>query len=292
MRQPKQKQDAERERLGSKINVPSSRLALLVPVLGIASLLALGAVVVLGVTMLEMLANRVAEPPDNLEDIAHQIEELDQKVRELEYAQEELRKNVLRVTKLANEMYLERPATDLEKQKVMLLRLSPAELLERGLAELNSDKGRPVPYFRVIVDRHMEAPEAQSARLQLGILQVRMGDYAQAVGLLKEYIDRPEAKTDQDKARANYYLAIARDNLGQNEEAVVYYEEALRGFAKTELFRATVHMNLGEAYLRLGRKERAAAQFKILIEEFGGDKRAANMIKHARERLLSLEKEQ
>ena len=282
--------DKGRERLPDRLGIPSNRLMVLLPVLGIASLVALGAVVVLGATMLEKLARQAESKPERLDKLTRQVEKLSDRIDSLELLQQELNERIARVDGLLSELYFARPATDDEKERAMLSKVPPAKLLELGLAALKQREGRPVPYFKAIMEEHPGSREAQPARLQLGMLWVRTGEYSSAVKLLEAYLDRPGGISTYDSARANYYLGMALSILERNDDAARHYLEALSAFPEQDFFRATGRLNLGEIYLKLGEKGKAAVQLEALIEEFGSNKRAVNMIKRARSILKSLRK--
>jgi hypothetical protein len=146
----------------------------LMPFLGIASLIALGTVLVLGISMLEMLAKRADKAPVQLEELRGQVQ-LSAKIKELELKQETLAASTARVAKLANELYLERPLNELDEKRIKLMKLPPAELLRQGIAALSQEGARPALYFEAILNAHPDSPEARAAMLQLGILRVRGG---------------------------------------------------------------------------------------------------------------------
>jgi TolA-binding protein len=147
----------------------------LMPFLGIASLIALGTVLVLGISMLEMLAKRADKAPVQLEELRGQVSQLSAKIKELELKQETLAASTARVAKLANELYLERPLNELDEKRIRLMKLPPAELLRQGIAALSQEGARPALYFEAILNAHPDSTEAPAAMLQLGILRVRGG---------------------------------------------------------------------------------------------------------------------
>jgi tetratricopeptide (TPR) repeat protein len=275
-------------RLAEKIKIPASKLMLLLPILGLASLVALGTVVVLGVTMLESLVRRAESRPEFLEELTDKMVVLSENINKLELEQKTLSERIDKVTRLANELYLSRPLTELEEEKFKLSQLSPSKLLERGMADLNREDGRPVLFFEIILQTYPDSPETVKAMLQLGALRVRIGDYKGAEDILSRYLDRPEEVPAYDTAWANYYLGMAQSDMNRNEEAVAHYRIALGGFPESDIFRATIRFNLGEIYMRLGEKEKAAVQFEALLKEFCDDKRVAAMLKRAGERLRTL----
>jgi TolA-binding protein len=105
---------------------------------------------------------------------------------------------------------------------------------------------------------------------------------------LSRFLDQAGDIPNYDAASANYYLGVATSCIGKDEDAIYHYRAALGGFPESDLFRVTARSNLGELYLRLGEKEKAAAQFEALLEEFEGDERAAGMLKRASEKLQPL----
>lgn len=279
------------ERLSEKIQMPSHPLMVLVPVLGLASVVALGLVVVLGVKMMNTLARQTgsgSRAGTQLQRLEDDLKRLTLKVEAFQARQEALQAETEAINSLVTELYLSRPRTAREKERVRLSSYTPSQLLEAGLAALKREDGKPVPYFEALLENYQDSPQAPAAMLHLGIMRVRGADYEEASAFLRKYLKEHADPSSQDTVRTHYYLAMALNGIERWAEAAQHYETALKGFTQGDFYRATACLNLAEIYLRLGQKKKAAFHFKELLREFDGDRRAVNMLQRARERLRSL----
>jgi len=270
------------ERLSDKIHVPSSRLMVLLPILGIASMGALVAVIILGIMMLETLTNRAEIAPNLTPEFKEELDKISGKTDILEKKLDSLDKQVKRVTRLANELYLEKPTTEEEKEKARLAVMPPSELILHGLKELVEKKGQPAAYFESIIEHYPDSPETAMALYQLGVLKVRNADYDAAIALLERYLDEHGLDSKSDAAKASFFLGLAFHSTGMDKRAAELYESAAESLPQEDILRATSLSNLGEVHINLGNTEAAKETFTKLIGDFERDERASNMVKRAK----------
>jgi tetratricopeptide (TPR) repeat protein len=284
----KQAPEQKPERLRDRLNQPDNRLARMVPFIAAAAVLALGGVTVLGVTMLDMLAKRSIHREGSDNETSRGLRDLDDRMQKLERSQKDLRKKLDFVSAIANKLYAARPLTETEKELAKLYTLPPDELLRQGLHAERTGKERPGKYYEVLLDNYPDSQHAPTALLYLGALRTRLGDYGEAVKPLRAYLDKYESISAYDTARVHYYLAMAVSSLDGKKEAAEHFSKALAGFPKADILRADAHFNLAETYRQLGDRKRAAAEYQAVLDEFAGDRRAADMIKLTEYRLKSL----
>jgi len=276
------------QRLRDRLNPPDSRLSRIVPFIGIATVLALGGVTVLGVTMLDMLSRRGAYHEGAGEAPARELRDLSDRIGKLERAQRELENKLAFVSAIANRLYASKPLTETEKELAKLYALPPEELLKQGLHAERTGGEHPTRYYEVLLDNYPDSQEARNALLHLGALRARLGDCEAAVKPLESYLEKYGGESTYDTARVHYYLALAVTSLNRKKEAAEHFQKALDGFPKSDILRADGHFNLAETYRQRGDNEKAAAHDQAVLNEFAGDKRAADMIELTQYRLQSL----
>jgi len=276
------------ERLRDHLNPPENRLTRVLPFIGLASILALIAVTVLGVIMLDMLSKGKGYRHDMDETAVSELSNLSDRLEKLERTQKELRRKLDFVSAMTHKLYATRPLTKTEKELAKLYTLSPDELLRQGLHAERTGGDRPTRYYEVLLDSYPDCQQAATAMLHLGALRTRLGDCEAAVKPLKNYLDTYGSISSYDTARVHYYLALAVTSLGRKKEAAEHFRKALAGFPKMDILRADAHFNLAETYRQLGDRKRAAVEYQAVLDEFTGDKRAADMIELTEYRLKSL----
>ncbi len=281
-------QNQKQERLRDKLRQPDSSLSRIVPFIGIAAVLALGGVTVLGVMMLDTLSRRSAHNENADDDITGELSDMSERIRKLELAQKKLESKLSFVSALANRLYASRPLTDMDKKLAKLYTLSPEELLKRGLQAERTGQERPGLYYEVLLNSHPDSRHAATAMLHLGALRTRLGDYEEAVKPLEAYLDKYGNESSYDTARVHYYLALAVTSLDRKKEAAEHFSKALAGFPKLDILRADAHFNLAETYRQLGDRKKAEAEYQAVLDEFTGDRRAADMLELTEYRLKSL----
>ena len=280
--------DQKPERLRDQINLPESRMTRILPFIGLASVLALIAVTVLGVIMLDTLSKGSSYRYTADEAEVSELHDLSNRLKKLESNQKDLRRKLDFVSAMTHKLYATRPLTESEKELAKLYTLSPDELLRQGLHAERTGGDRPTRYYEVLLDSYPDCQQASTALLHLGALRTRLGDYEAAVKPLKSYLEKYENISSYDTARVHYYLALAITSLGRKKEAAEHFSKALDGFPKLDILRADAHFNLAETYRQLGEGEKAAAEYQAVLDEFTGDKRAADMIELTEYRLKSL----
>jgi len=163
-------------RLSEKIEVPSSRLMVLVPVLGFVSVAALGVVVVLGIKMMNTLVQHADSESGQVQRLRYELMELSSKVESLRTREKSMRADIEALDRVVAELYFSRPPTARQMEQKRLSGYKPARLLEAGVARLKQEGGRPVPFFTALLENYPDSPEAPAAMLHLGIMRTEDAD--------------------------------------------------------------------------------------------------------------------
>lgn len=117
--------------------------------------------------------------------------------------------------------------------------------------------------FLNIIDEYGGTKSANLAKLYAGICQMNLGQYDEALDNLKKY----HGKDDITPAQATMLIGDAYAELGNNQEAVNYYEKAAKE-ADNFLTTPAALWKAGMMYLALGDNKTAAARFQTIKEKY------------------------
>jgi tetratricopeptide (TPR) repeat protein/transcriptional regulator with XRE-family HTH domain len=125
--------------------------------------------------------------------------------------------------------------------------------------------------------RLLADPAAEARALtDLGLVQLRLGDYSTAAGYCQQAVDLfAETGDGQGAASARHIIGIAEERLGRYETAATYYQAALTVFEEAGdlISAARTTANLGLIALRRRRLSSAVALFQqaLKISQRAGD---------------------
>jgi tetratricopeptide (TPR) repeat protein len=131
---------------------------------------------------------------------------------------------------------------------------------------LTSDNDRQL---LILTDRIREetSPDAEG-RYRLGALLQKMGQFDSAQQVYGDLLER--AKDDAEKQSIYNQLGMAKDNQGDYEEAIIFYEKALKIAQKSlppnhpDL--ATCYNNIGGVYGNMGEYPKALSSYEKALE--------------------------
>ncbi len=109
-------------------------------------------------------------------------------------------------------------------------------------------------------------PDAASIRFEAGALWIEGRLYARAITLYEALLASPASAESPWRSAAFLNLGVARSSLGLDDAAVEAFLSCLTGAPDDS--RALLY--LGNAYLRLGRKEEARARYAAFLESSSG----------------------
>ena len=117
--------------------------------------------------------------------------------------------------------------------------------------------------FLDIIDEYGGTKSANLAKLYAGICQLNLGQYNEAIDNLKSY----KGKDDITPAQAIMLTGDAYAELGNNDEAVAYYEKAAKK-ADNFITTPTALWKAGMIYMKLGKNDVAANKFETIKEKY------------------------
>ena len=117
--------------------------------------------------------------------------------------------------------------------------------------------------FLDIIDEYGGTKSANLAKLYAGICQLNLGQYNEAIDNLKSY----KGKDDITPAQAIMLTGDAYAELGNNDEAVAYYEKAAKK-ADNFITTPTALWKAGMIYMKLGKNDVAAKKFETIKEKY------------------------
>lgn len=117
--------------------------------------------------------------------------------------------------------------------------------------------------FLGIIDEYGGTKSANLAKLYAGICQLNLGQYNEAIDNLKSY----KGKDDITPAQAIMLTGDAYAELGNNDEAVAYYEKAAKK-ADNFITTPTALWKAGMIYMKLGKNDVAAKKFETIKEKY------------------------
>ena len=117
--------------------------------------------------------------------------------------------------------------------------------------------------FLDIIDEYGGTQSANLAKLYAGICQLNLGQYNEAIDNLKSY----KGKDDITPAQAIMLTGDAYAELGNNDEAVAYYEKAAKK-ADNFITTPTALWKAGMIYMKLGKNDVAANKFETIKEKY------------------------
>jgi tetratricopeptide (TPR) repeat protein len=127
----------------------------------------------------------------------------------------------------------------------------------------------------------------------LGIIEFEKINYDQSV----EYLSKSDAMREGVKSPrsfiTSYWLALALQKAGRNEDAVIRFEKLLKVYDEHRLFWATasvkIHYYLGRAYEELDRNEDAINQYHLYLDAWKNADDGREKIEDTQNRLTRLE---
>lgn len=112
--------------------------------------------------------------------------------------------------------------------------------------------------FQESIDAEVRLPESYRAQ---GISYLEMGEYAKAIAALSRSLNSLEGSNQEFKKDVMYYLALAREEYGQIDEAIQVYTDILKMGADEQSF-----FLRGKLYLEKGDLEDASSDFSKALE--------------------------
>jgi len=167
--------------------------------------------------------------------------------------------------------YLDQGNPDRAKSQLQVIATAPNRpdegaraLYLLGRTEQNEgDLRAALPYFKQVYTRYPDADVAPAALYARGVTQVRLEEYDRATAsferLGERFPDSPFAENVGTILGEVYY------RLDQYENAATELQRRLSGLTGDE--RARTLFLLGETYSALGRRDDAATQYRLILEE-------------------------
>lgn len=126
--------------------------------------------------------------------------------------------------------------------------------------------------FLGIIDNYSGTDAANNAEYFAGMAYLNTGKYKEAV----EHLDNFKSKDDVLTAMAKGGLGDAFAQLGKNEDAVKYYEEAAKA-SDNDMTTPRFMFKAAQLLLTMNKKEEALKHFNKIKEKYGTSQEAANI---------------
>ncbi|CAF4694257.1 unnamed protein product, partial [Rotaria socialis] len=124
------------------------------------------------------------------------------------------------------------------------------------------------PQLSALTDRIKEEVQGTSGWYRMGKLMLQVGHFGQAEELYNELLEN--ASDDSERAHIYHMLGLMKDNQGEYQQAVTFYEKDLEISQKTlsaddpEL--ATRYNNIGGVYYNMGEYSKALEYYEKSIK--------------------------